>query len=161
MLSKALLIFYILMASQYTSGLLGKQMRTFLEENRLAQHVIGFIMMVAIMKVLNLNSYLSIIAYALFVFSTKLDIQWNLIFILLLFLGYLYESNMEERESDIMLDATLTKNFITDFINNDTLNKKYIIGGISIAALIGVALYMKKKNVQYGGGFNMMTFLLY
>ena len=96
-LIKPLFIFYILLAST-NSDLLGKQFKTFVEENRLARHVIAFITLLTIVIMYgNLSSIAqavaySLIGYSVFIMSTKLDVQWNIIILMLLLGGFLYES---------------------------------------------------------------------
>ena len=166
-MSRALLIFYVIIASQFTSGLMGKQMRTFLEESRLAQHMIGFILMlVLVMMVGNVNNIgdgliYSLIGYAWFILTTKLDIQWNLIIIMMLFVGYVYETKMINKEHDVQNDKVLTGVEKDNVVANTHNTKMYVAIGIIIVTIMGTVLYASKKQEQYGGGFSAVNFFLY
>ena len=166
-LSRALLVFYVLIASQYTNGLMGKQLKTFFEENRIAQHIIGFIMMLVLIMqiggVMEIDRALiySIIGYVWFILTTKLDIQWNLIIIFMLLVGYLYESRMINKEDELKNDKVLTTEEKTNVITNNSNIKTYMVIGILIVTLLGTFLYSQKKQIQYGGSYNMLTFLFY
>jgi hypothetical protein len=166
-LSRALLIFYIIIASQFTTGLMGKQMRNFLEESRIAQHLVGFILMlVLVMMAGNVTEVgkavlYSIIGYVWFIFTTKLDIQWNLIIIIMLFVGFVYETNMIKKEQDIQKDHILTSSEKDKIIETNSHVKTYMVGGILLVTIIGTLLYANKKQEQYGGGFSTLNFFIY
>lgn len=166
-ISKVLLIFYILIANNYTQDLLGKQFRSFLEENRMMQHIIAFILLLVIINLFSgINNpekllAFSFIGYTWFILSTKLDIQWNLIIIMLLFIGFLYESSINEYEMKIEKDENLSKKIKKNIIDKDTRYKIYIGIIILIVTIIGIAFYNNKKHEQYGGGFDMQKFIFY
>jgi hypothetical protein len=167
-LSKALLIFYVIIASQYTGNLMGKQMKEFIQENRIAQHIIAFTMLLVLINLVggvkNIGKTIiySIIGYLWFIFTTKLDIHWNLIILCLLTIGYLYETNMFTHEYDIFYkDQVLTPEEKNKVVNKNKNIKTYIVGGLIIVTLIGSLLYEQKKGVQYGGGFSIVKYLLY
>src|SRR3972149_11308430 len=98
-LSKALLIFYVLIG---TKELYNGQFKDFLK-SRTGQHMMGFLtMLILITWVANIYdpyyaTIYSIIAYSWFILTTKLDIEWNLAIIALLTIGFFYESNMVEK----------------------------------------------------------------
>ena len=166
-LSKTLLIFYVVIASQYTGNLLGKQMREFIQENRIAQHIIAFTMLLVLInlvggvKDMKKGILYSLVGYVWFIFTTKLDIQWNLIIILLLVVGYLYESNMFNHENIISSNNVLTPEEKEKVINKNKFYRSMIVAGIIIITLIGTFLYEQKKGAQYGGGFSIKKYMFY
>ena len=167
-ISRALLLFYIIIASNFTKGLFSKQLRTFFSENRLAQHLIGFIMMlVLIILIGNVTDtykalFYSLIAYTWFIFTTKLDIHWNIIIILLMVFGFLYESQLNEKQTNALKDPNLTDEQKNNIIKENSKSKIYIIAIILAVTIIGTVLYVKKKDIQYGGAqFDIITYLFY
>lgn len=167
-LLRALLLFYIIIASNFTGGLFSKQLRTFFEESRLAQHLIGFIMMLVIVMLIGgINDtyravMYSLIGYIWFILTGKLDIHWNIIIILLLLFGFFYESKLNEKEQNTLKDPNLTEEQKRVVINNNSKYKMYVVLAILSVTVIGTLLYLNKKVDQYGGGkFDLVTFLFY
>ena len=167
-LARVLLIFYVLVASNYTHNLMGKQLQNYLEENRIAQHIIAFIMMLVLIiivgKVKDFKKALaySLLGYLWFIFTTKMDIQWNLIIIISLLIIFMYENNMIDKEIQSKKDVNLNDEEIKNIKNNNNEIKTYVIIGVIIITLIGMYLYINKKEGQYGGGeFDIIKFLLY
>ena len=82
-LLSSLLLFYLLVSNSLTNNLMGKQMKTYLRDNRLAQHVIAFVMMLVLMILIgkfdNIIDVLlcTSLGYMWFIFTTKTS---NLIF---------------------------------------------------------------------------------
>lgn len=164
----ALLFFYLLIASNFTGGLFSKQLRTYFEESRLAQHIIGFIMLLVIVIIIGniTNIYraiiYTIIGYIWFIFAGKLDIQWNIIIILLVLFGFLYELQLNNKDKDAINDPNLTQEQKDKIIETNTQYKTYIIVAVLAVTAIGGILYFNKKVGQYGGGqFDLMTYLFY
>ena len=163
---KILLIYYLL---NLTSGspLLSKQLKDYIENDRLVKHLIGFITVTVLISLFNTKTItnMQIICYAFlcyswFILSTKLDIHWNIIILISIIIGYLYENMIRNKDIELDNDKVLTneeKNIIKD--QNNT-QKEYINWGLVIATMIGVYLYSQKKTIQYGGGFNLFKFLL-
>lgn len=166
-LIRVLLIFYLVIANNFTENLFSKQLKTFFTGNRYAQHIIAFIMMLVLImiiggvKKIENGVFYSIIFYFWFIFTTKLDVQWNLIIILLLLFGFIYESKLNEKETQIESDETLTSEEKELLINSDRSRKFYILAVILGVTIIGSSIYINKQEVQYGGGFDLMRFLFF
>ena len=160
-----MLLFYLIIASNFTKNLMSHQLTSFFEENRYAQHLIGFIMMLSlIMLISGINNIetgilYAIIAYFWFIFTTKLDIQWNIMIILLLFFGFIYESKLAEKDERVMNDASLSNEEKERIINEHNKYKVYLVFSVILITVIGSTLYANKKHIQYGGGFDIMTFI--
>lgn len=166
-IAKALLIFYVLMASQQ-NNLLGKQMKELINDSRIAQHIIAFIMMIVVINMIggvqetDKLLFYSAIAYVWFVLSTKLDIQWNLILILLLFVWFLYQNRNDNKRLIMDRDINITNEIKKAFDIKDINWNTYVVSGLVTVTLIGLYLYSNKKGVQYGGGkYDPIKFLLY
>ena len=164
----ALLVFYVIIASNFTNGLFSKQLKTYFEESRLAQHVIGFIMMLVLIILIGgtTNIYraliYTLIGYTWFIFMTKLDIQWNIIILLLLLFGFLYESSLSEKEQNALKDPNLTEEQKNNIVEANNQYKTYIILLVLAFTAIGGFLYFNKKVGQYGGGqFDPITYLFF
>ena len=160
-----MLLFYIIIANNMTKNLISHQLTTYIEESRYVQHIIGFIIMLALIMIVGgINKIENGIAYALigytwFIFSTKLDVQWSIMIMLLLVFGFIYESKLEEKENNVLNDISLNDNEKEKIINNYNNHKMYVIGAIIALTVIGSTLYVNKKGVQYGGAFDTMTFI--
>jgi hypothetical protein len=164
-LAKVLLLFYVLSASHYTTNLYGKEMKSFLEESRIAQHIIAFILMLVIINIIgNIQAidkllFYTLFAYVWFLFSSKLNVQFNLIIISLLFIWFLYENKFYINNIIINNDENLSYNDKIN-INNKYKNINiYASAFIFIITLIGVYNYSDKKIIQYGGNFDPLKFI--
>jgi len=166
-LLKAMLFFYIIIASNYTENLYSKQLRTFFNENRFAQHLIGLIMMFTFIMIIggiteiDKGILYALIGYIWFLFTTKLDIHWNIIIILLLLFGFIYESKLSQKKETIIDDEVLSDEEKIKLINEQQQYEFYILVAIISITVIGSFLYINKKGVQYGGGFDVMQFMFY
>lgn len=166
-LSKVLLIFYLLIATNFTNNLVSKQFKSFFEENRLAQHCIAItsllVLITSVGGVVDTKKAIiyTILGYIWFLLTTKLDIHWNMIIVLILLAGYLFENNLDNKEKLMTDDKALTPEEKEKLINKDNKIKALIVGGAMIITLLGTFLYSNKKHVQYGGGYDPITFLLY
>lgn len=166
-LSKVLLIFYVLVMSNLTPVLLSKQLRSFIDNNRMAQHIVGILSLIVIITAVNGNIdsrtaiIYALLGYIWFVFSTKMDLHWNIIVILLLLVGYLYENDLENKEMEMKKDKVLTENEKNDIKKNHRKNVGYIVVAILGITIIGTLLYNNKKEIQYGGGYDILRYLFY
>jgi hypothetical protein len=165
-LAKVLFVFYVLIASGYTDSLLSKQMREYIQDNKFMQHFIGFMTMIVLITfiggVTDTKSiiFYSLIAYTWFILSTKLDIHWNMAILLLLFIGYIYENDMMNREIEIKNDKNLSDDEKKKIIENDNQIKVIIVGIIIVVTIVGTLFYSYKKHEQYGGGYDIFEYIL-
>jgi hypothetical protein len=167
-LGKILLLFYVLVSSPVLFNLLSKQWKKTLENDRIAQHLLG-IMTLLSLTILVSNGKFSIqrifaytaIAYMWFIFSTKVDIHFNIIMLGSLLAFYLYQNNLQNDDVIIEEDKLLSK----EEKKNLKKNKKniYFYGTLMILliTLSGTLFYANKKEVQYGGGYSLTNFLIY
>ncbi len=166
---KTLLLFYVLIGSSLLEPLLSKQWKQMIKDNRLIQHVIAFTILMSLMTMLSNNklSNLNIIIYSLFaylwfLFSTKMDIHWIAIMMVLLLVAYMYENSLNNKDIKAFDDKVLTSDEKKLIIENNNYKKMYFMLGLIIITIIGVTLYSNKKEVQYGGGeYSLIKFLLY
>lgn len=162
--SRMLFLFYLIMINQQ-DRMLGKQFKEYLESNKAAQHVIvfitifSFIVILGDMTDLSYITIYSIIIYFWYLFSTKLDIQWNMVIFIGLFIVFLYETSLINEEKYVNNDPILDgkqKNDLSDL----NLNKRSILTVIMIGlTIVGIFMYNNKKQVQYGGGYDLLSFL--
>jgi hypothetical protein len=162
----ALSIFYLIAANCFQHDLLAKQLKTWIVENRHMQHIIACIMLFVIVLLLTKMSIeksilYSVFGYMLFILTTKLDIQFNVIVFALMFLGFLYENNISRKEEQLEKDPTITQevrqNLITKYMSNQFL----VVIGTVILTSVGTYLYLNRKLIQFGGKFSYTQFLLY
>ena len=165
-LAKVLLIFYVFVASSTTDNLMSKQIREYINSNRYMQHILGFLTMIVLVTLVGgvvdnrAAIFYALVGYIWFIFSTKLDIHWNLIIIALLFIGYMIENNMSAREVEIKSDKTLSDEQKKKLIMTDMMYKNWIVGSVLIVTAIGTLFYSQKKQEQYGGGYDVFAYML-
>jgi len=166
-ISKALMIFYLLVASNFTSNLFSKQMKGFFETNRLAQHFLGLITMLVIIIVIgNIQEtkpaiLYTFIAYLWFILTTKLDLQWNIVIILIMLFGLLYENHLMYQETNAKRDQALTDKDKENIVKKHNKYKTYIVLAILLTTFVGTALYTYRKYDQYGEKFDVISYFLY
>ena len=164
-LSRALLFFYLIVASNFTKNLYSGQLQEYIEKSRVAQHIIGFILMLVVIisfggvsDITKAIGY-TIFAYVLFIFTTKLDIHWNLVILLLLVIGFLYESKIFNREKLLDNDESLGEREKSEIrFQNDTI-KIVLLVALVFVTFIGTFLYSNKKITQYGGEFSTIKYI--
>jgi hypothetical protein len=165
-LAKILLIFYILVASNCTENLLSKQTRDIINHNRYIQHMIGFMTLFVLITLVGdqvdtrTAMVYALFGYIWFVFSTKLDIHWNIAIIILLFIGYMYENNTKIRVIEIKNDNSLSESQKLYLLNDIESTNTWIVGSIIIVTILGTFFYSQKKQEQYGGGYDVFTYFL-
>lgn len=166
-LSKILFLLYIAISSNYASNLMSKQLKDHIENNRITQHIIGIMTLYVLISHIGgisdiqITLKYTIITYLLFLFTTKLDLHFNMAILCCLFVWYLYENKINNNEYNINNDKLLTDVQKKTMINKNTEYKKYFVLSILLITVIGTTLYSSKKEVQYGGGFDIITYMLY
>ena len=166
-LSKVLLIFYLLIATNFTDNLVSKQLKEYINNNRLVQHFIALLSLLVLITsiggVVDSRKAIlyTIIGYTWFLFTTKLDIQWNIIILLILLYGYLYENSLEKKRITSLNDKSLTEEDINRIEKNNNYIKSIIVLTAISVTIIGTLFYSNKKQIQYGGGYSFIKYLLY
>ncbi len=164
--AKVLLVFYLIVASNCTDNLMAKQMKQYINDNRIAQHVIGFLTMIVLVTliggVVDTSQAIcyALIGYIWFILSTKLDIHWNIIILALLFIGYMYENSSNIRIKEVLEDPNLSEEEKKQKIQQFSRNNQWIVGSVLLVTILGTFLYSYKKHGQYGGGYDVFTYLL-
>ena len=163
---KVLLLFYVLIGNSMLQPLLSKQWKKMVEESRVIQHIIGLTTIIALIILLSDGHVssadillYSLIAYIWFLFSTKLDIHWNIIVIVLLLMAYLYENTLKFKEINTFNDKILTEEEKKNIQKNNCNKRMYFMIGILLVTITGVLVYANKKEIQHGGGYNTLNFL--
>lgn len=162
---KILLIYYAINLNTQ-STLLSKQMVTLLGENRYLKHLIGFLTLIILINIFYENLELSdtflfgSIIYLLYLLATKLDIQFNIVILGALFTSYIYLNDLEKQITNINKSDILTDDKKLELLNKLNTNKIYLYMGLGFLLGSGMLLYANKKQVQYGGSYNLLNFLL-
>jgi len=171
---KIIVLFYLAMMCQYAGLLMPAQLIRELHTNRTAQHIVGLITIFVIINVLadindkdgegepislKNNATYTLICYALFLLTTKVDLTWSLI---ILGGGLVYYMTTEKNtinEKVQELDETLSDDLKIQISNK---NKKYTLIGFGI--LIALVLYAfnsynNKKMDQYMTIYDPIRFM--
>ncbi len=167
-LGKIMLLFYILLSSSALFPLLSKQWKNKLENDRIAQHLLGIMTLLSLVILVSNGKFsiqrimvYTIIGYLWFMLSTKMDLHFNIIMIGSLISFFLYQNTIKNEENDIIEDKNLTENEKMNLQKKKKNNYAYITIAIVLASLAGTVFYSSKKEVQYGGGYSLTNFLLY
>lgn len=169
-LAKVLLIFYIF-SHAASSSLFSPELNKLLQDRK-AQHVLAFITTMVIVGELTPISdpkeviFYATLTYILFLLSTKMRYQWNMLLVVLLVAGYLYDLHNQQKEKDAKSDPALDEKVLFR-IRNTTITKTMIInGGIVVFILVGAVYALLNPSVepgnQQGGGlrnFNIDNYL--
>ena len=163
-LSKTLLLFYLVSASGFLGDLFSKDLKAFFN-TKPGQHILGLVVLMAVIieysgvtDVYKILLY-TLLGYVWFLFTTKMNIKWNLIVIALLFVGFLYEARLNKKEKDASQDQALDQDNINNIKNKNNKLKNIIILSIGVVTLIGGFSFYTEKKVQYGGDFNIDKYL--
>ena len=160
-----LLLFYVLITLGDAENLISKQTKELIRSNRYIQHVLGFMtLFVLITLIVDDIDTRSAVAYAMlgyifFIFTTKLDAHWNIIILILLFIGYGLEHSFKTRTKEIGSDNNISLDDKTKLCAEITQYKNWIVGTVLIVTLIGTTCYSQKKIEQYGGGYDALVYI--
>lgn len=164
---KFLLALYLVQLSGFTNNTLGKQLKEYAKNNRIFQHIINIIFLFVLISFIDNNKSIGEITisslgiYLVYLLSTKLDLQFNLLILGAIIVYYLYTRDLENKKNRIINDTDLDNAIKESILTFDKY--KYNIAGVGILSglLYLVYVYGLRKNVQYGGGFSYAKFLLY
>lgn len=167
-ITKVLLLFYLLISNSLLQPLLSKQWKKMVQDNRQIQHIIAFTTMITLVVLVNegQNDYFTIIMYSIvgylwFIFSTKMDIHFNIMIMIGLLGCYLYENHIKMKNNEIEKDKVLTIEQKYKLTEENNSKHKYLMTGMLALIIGGMFLYSQKKEGQYGGGYSIINFLLY
>ena len=164
-MSKAVLLLYLIISNNYTNELLSGQFTEFIKSNRYAQHFIGYMTMLVLINMVGgvsdpqMAALYSLIGYLWFIFTTKLDLSWNLLIIGVMVIALLYENTMMNKEIQSYDDQALEEVDRKKIRNRHSRLKTIVVTSILVITIIGTALYFNKKQVQYGGNFSGMKYV--
>jgi Ca2+/Na+ antiporter len=167
-LGKIILMFYVLVSSSALFPLLSKQLKKKLEHDRISQHIVAILTMLSLTILVSNGKFCiqrifiyTALGYLLFIFSTKMDIHFTIMTVGLLLGFYLYQNQIQNETEEIEKDKNISNE------NKNKLKKKkkdsylYLFSAIAIMIVGGTLLYSNKKEVQYGGGYSLVNYLLH
>ena len=160
---KIISLYYLILLNPLSSDLLHHKIKTLVEDNRYVQHIISIM---TIFVLINLiypdggpnNLLFTIICYVFFIFTTKIELQINIIIIFFLIGIYFSELIIDNKNKSLESD---------NYISNDKKNKiilqrNYVKYGlyiiIGLITFIGLFFYSNKKTEQYGGSYSILNF---
>lgn len=165
-LGKIILLYFLLASSSSLFPILSKQWKTTLESSRLAQHLLGITTMLAIIILVSNGNFsiqriitYTVIGYLVFILSTKLDLQWNIMIILGLLGFFMYQDNNLTKDNNLENDKNVSEQEKESIQKNNKSSYVYITLAIIGAVICGNLLYSDKKETQYGGGYSLTKFL--
>lgn len=164
-IAKVLFVFYVLLLLGNTNKLLPHQTKEFFDKDRYAQHFLGvatfFVLITMIVDDISMNEAFAytLLGYTWFIFSTKVDLHWNLIMLILLFAVYVYEHNAKVYINDMENDKVLTFEDKQRQKREITKTKIWMSTSLILLTIIGTYLYSTKKHEQYGGGYDVFRYI--
>lgn len=171
-IAKIILIFYLLTMIGYTNNIIGKPLKRFIEDNRIFQHFIGFLVIFLLLTwdgglfgngSLSIQDALiyTIIGYTWIIFSSKLDAHWNLILLGVLVGIFVLDSHFRREEDDARNDPNLTNAQRLEIIRSNNNKRTWLTSIAILITILGTLLYSDRKSEQYGGSYDVMTYLFY
>ena len=171
---RIVLLTYVILASQYCSNLFSHGFKEAIENNRMVQHLILLILIMALMIIFG-NPFgveftnneqfniiiMTLLVYVWFVLTTKLDLAWNVAVLIILTIYFLYESKKVSDYKIMLEDPTLDNLKKKELFDSFGKLQIYLLVTIFGVTLAGTFLYANEKQVQYGGGFSMYKFFFY
>ena len=164
-LISALLVFYVIIINCFTHDLIAKQVKTLIDTNRYVQHIISILMLFTIIMLLLKTSIgvavlYTLIGYILYILTTKMDVQVNMIIFTILLLGFLYEHNNMLKEEEMNKDPVLSEED-KNHIKYEHNKKKFILAIISVIIIgFGTMFYYNRKIIQHAGNFSYESFFI-
>ena len=173
-IGRVILLTYVILASGYCSSLFSKGLKQAIEDNRMVQHLLLLILIIALMTIIGnplgveptenqqLNIIISsLLIYVWFILTTKLDLSWNIGVLVLLTIFFLYESKKSSEYKLMLKDYNLTKEKKKELLDHYATLQKYMLTSIFGITLIGTLFFAEQKSVQHGGGFSYFNFFFY
>ncbi len=162
-LMKPLLLFYVLQLSANTNGLVNKRLTELINSNKILRHLIGFAVMVVLVSLCEVGEIEDAIMYAcvgymLFILTSKMNGTLNVIVLLLLFIGYFYETYLRNKITKLCNDHNADE--IIKVRAYEKCNGYIRYFSIFVVAIIffGVGLYSIKKCNKYEKTFDLYNF---
>ena len=173
-MGRVILLTYVILASSYCSNLFSKGLRQAIEDNRMVQHLLLIILIIALMSIIGnplgidvtenqqLNIIISsLLIYVWFILTTKLDLAWNIGVLILLTIFFLYENKKVSEYSVVLKDHNLSKEKKKELLEYYGSLQKYMLTAIFGITLIGTLFFADNKAIQHGGGFSYFNFFFY
>ena len=102
----------------------------------------------------------TMIGYILYILTTKMDIQVNLIVLTILLLGFLYEHNNMLKEEEMNQDPVLLEED-KNHIKYEHNKIKFILAILGLIIIVlGTLFYYNRKTIQHAGHFSYQTYFL-
>jgi len=152
-----LFLLFITLSGNFLAPIFPCQIQKLFTESMYHKHILAFFtLFFAIVLSSSTNEKIStnlltktLLLYLLFIFITRMDKNFFILFIIILGVKYVLENEYE----DISDEDTVKKNNIK-YINNILTYALVIIG------IIGFLFYYGEKKYEYGSRFNYLTFLV-
>jgi hypothetical protein len=164
---KFLLALYLVQLTGLTNNTLGKQLKEYVYSNRMIQHIINVVFLIVLISMLDDQRSLtnitisSLVLYIIYIFTTKLDLQYNLLILAFALFYYFYKREVNKQIRRVSDDNDIDSNLKNMIVKLDE-NKEMIFGsGLLLVLAYFVYIYVSRKSVQYGGGFSYSKFLMY
>ena len=158
--SKYLFILYLVISSNYLGNLFGCKIQDLMTNNFIIKHILGFLTFFFFVTLADSSNsltmknkfILSLLIYAIFVLSTKINFKaWV---IMILSLGFIYV-------------VEIIKQNYNEEKDNNKIKKKYIeyleiVAFITafISLITGFVYYLGEKKIEYKDNFDYLKFFL-
>jgi hypothetical protein len=155
---KTIFILYLIISGNFMASLFGCRTQELLANNMFMKHILGFMTMFFFIVLVDSNSAWSnnpktqllftLIFYAVFLITTRMDYKWWIAFILLLSTIYILQIYKEHKDTT------------EDEKEKYELYQKYLIYITGFIIFAGFIIYYGRKKKEYGSSFDHLKFLL-
>lgn len=143
-------VLYLVISSNFLAQLFSCRLRFLLDNSMIAKHIIGY-MTLLFFVVLSSGSGMtttdailnSLAIYVVFWFSTRMSLEYFVVFIVLAFVLYIMELYQKENARTRIRDAQTA-----------------IQSVMVVVLVVGFVFYMVEKMIEYRNDFSFQTFLL-
>jgi len=163
-IQNSLFYLYLIIGVSYLNNLYSNKLNQYLNQNKYAQHLLGFIILLVIINLSGVSDFLpaigyTLITYSLFILTTNMDLYWTLIFLSILLFSYFYKNYSNQEINRIKLDDSLS---VQDKKNLTKRYKRfniYLTISIIVIILFGLFNYLKDKELQFGDDFDTIKMI--
>lgn len=159
-LAKSLFVFYLIVSGNYLGNLFGCKTQQVFNENMYVKHLLGFFTLYFFISLVETSDVVptsltdrfvfAFVVYIWFIISTRIEVKYWLVLIILLCIIYVLQLNIESENKKELPDSKK--------IENISKIQKIILYISVIITIIGFLIYLGEKKHEYKKSFNYSTF---
>lgn len=143
--AKIMLIYYLLVCNNFSTGLVGEDMKKFLKNNKFTENIITFLILYLFISVYIKNTgrvlLYSILGYLWFIFTLQLSYVWNIISLSVIFITFGYEYYVNDKELQELQKKNLSAQAKKEATEDILESKNYVVIVIVVLIMISMIMY--------------------